>query len=182
MERRPIPGYEGLYEIDKRGNVFSFHGKKTKKLRLKLQKNGYVMVSLNRGRRQKSFYIHRLLMIIFRPREDFSTMYVDHINNVRYDNRLCNLAWVTAAENSNKKTLDGTQLLGVKNVFAKLTDEKVLEIRKLAKKHSYIILSEMFGVTRGTISNIVSHRTWRHLKEETMKKTKKTKKTKKIKK
>jgi len=65
-------------------------------------------------------------------------------------------------ENSADKFLHGTQPLGEKCAAAKLTADKVVEIRK--SRMSQQCLAEIYGVTRSNISMIKSRKTWRHVK------------------
>ena len=58
---------------------------------------GYPRVCVGHG---KTEYVHRLVAKNFIPNPD-NLPYVDHINRVRDDNRVENLRWVTALENSN---------------------------------------------------------------------------------
>lgn len=179
MKRLPIRGYEGLYEVSDKGDIYSLRFDKIKKLSPRINKQGYVSVNLFKNRKTTSYLVHRLVMISFYPDFDHRNFVVDHINNIKWDNRLSNLAWLTSGDNNRKKTLDGTQIQGEKSHFSKLTEEHVLEIRRLAKNTSYTILSEKFGVSKATIFSVVNFRTWTHLKkEEEMKTKKKTKKSK----
>lgn len=62
---------------------------------------------------------------------------------------------------------------GEKNNQAKLTEEKVMEIRKryeeeqikygLKKREAQIKLGHEYGVSRQTISSVVNKRTWKHI-------------------
>jgi plasmid maintenance system antidote protein VapI len=49
------------------------------------------------------------------------------------------------------------------NPGAKLTEEQVQEIRSRRYRHFNYELAEMYGVSRQTISNIVTGRAWNHL-------------------
>ena len=46
------------------------------------------------------FFVHRAVAELFIPNPD-NKPFVDHINTDRYDNRACNLQWVTQKENCN---------------------------------------------------------------------------------
>ena len=66
-------------------------------------KDGYKMVRLfneKTGRKGILVKTHRLVAIAFIPNPD-NKPYIDHINTIRDDNRIENLRWVTAKENSN---------------------------------------------------------------------------------
>lgn len=67
------------------------------------EKDGYRMVRLwNERTGEKGVLIktHRLVAIAFIPNPE-DKPYIDHINTIRDDNRIENLRWVTAKENSN---------------------------------------------------------------------------------
>lgn len=106
---KPIPGYEGLYEISDRGNVRSVgrtviakNGVVMKYRQKPLKqalRNGYLHVSLRKDGKQKSLYTHRLVLQAFvgAPPEGFAGC---HQNGIRTDNRKSNLRWDTQAENN----------------------------------------------------------------------------------
>ena len=49
----------------------------------------------------KYFLIHRLVLEAFNPIEKMEELQVNHLNEIRNDNRLENLEWVTCSENLN---------------------------------------------------------------------------------
>lgn len=50
--------------------------------------------------------IHRLVMKTWKPRDDYASMTVDHLNHNCKDNRLANLEWVTERENLRRAEED----------------------------------------------------------------------------
>ena len=62
-----VKGYEGLYEVDRNGNVYSSVTTKTRrKGQLKPHiKNGYLAVNLFKDGKCKHHYIHRLVAVAF---------------------------------------------------------------------------------------------------------------------
>lgn len=63
-------------------------------------KFGYVLVSLYNENGVHNVYGHRIVASHFIPNPE-NKLYVDHINTIRNDNRVENLRWTDAIENSN---------------------------------------------------------------------------------
>lgn len=99
---KPVQGYEGLYEVSDLGNVKSlvpWHGTNERLLSPGKTK-GHLMVILSKNKEQKHHFVHRLVYEAFNgpiPEE----LQVNHINEVKSDNRLCNLNLMTNKENCN---------------------------------------------------------------------------------
>ena len=80
------------YKIYKNGDVYREWKSKDVLLKLRLH-NGYYVINLCQNGKQKMFYIHRLIAMLFIPNPDVKNT-VDHINRVRTDNRIENLRWL----------------------------------------------------------------------------------------
>ncbi len=90
------------YSISDFGNVYSL---KCKRLLIPaFTYNGYLIVKLinDEGRRYKK-RIHRLVAETWQSMPPAFSLEIDHVNDVRYDNRLNNLEWVTRNENLKRK-------------------------------------------------------------------------------
>lgn len=98
---KDIPGYEGLYQISNLGNVKSV--KKNKLLAKNNNGTGYLYARLSKNSQVKNHYIHRLVAIAFLDNPD-NLPQVNHIDEDKTNNRVDNLEWVTAKENSNHGT------------------------------------------------------------------------------
>lgn len=109
-EWRPIAGYEGEYDVSNYGRVRSrgfvqeaVDGRrilmKPRLLTQQKTKDGYMRVEISRQGKQKRFAVHRLVASAFIPNPDGKPQ-VNHIDSNRSNNRVENLEWVTASENS----------------------------------------------------------------------------------
>lgn len=112
---KDIKNYEGLYQVSNLGRVKSVErtakhssGNGTKTVSERIRKGtldgcGYLTVSLNKEGIKKTHKIHRLVIEMFLDKPDnVNDWHCDHINNVKTDNRLNNLQWLTLAQNIQK--------------------------------------------------------------------------------
>ena len=98
---KDIKGYEGKYQVSNLGNVRSLNWRNTgtvRNLYLKPQNEGYLLVELANKGKTHTFSVHRLVANHFVSgyREG---MVVNHLNEVKTDNRAENLEWCTHREN-----------------------------------------------------------------------------------
>lgn len=84
------------YFINNYGTVYN---KRLKELRKDKTKGGYLRVTLYKNGKPKHFLIHRLVAQAFIPNPK-NLPEVNHIDNNPVNNRVENLAWCTAKENS----------------------------------------------------------------------------------
>ena len=95
MDFVDIEGYEGLYKINRNGDVWTCRNGRVLKPALA---RGYKMIGLHKDGKQKHYKIHRLIMLHFVPNPD-NLRCVDHINRNRQDNRIENLRWSSHRDN-----------------------------------------------------------------------------------
>lgn len=161
-EWRPVFGYEGLYEVSNYGAVRGNRGL----LNPLLGRTGYCRVGLYKDKKQKSFFIHALVLTAFvgnKP-EGFITR---HLDGVRTNNRLDNLRWGTYKENEIDKRNHGTTACGEKIVAGKLTREQAIDILMNTKSHSKTngvkIMARKHNVDRAAVTHIMMGRSWKCL-------------------
>lgn len=107
---KPIPNYEGLYEVSNFGFVRSLdrvtkNGRKIKGKvkRLSKNQNGYLYVCLYKNGARKNCLVHRLVMIAFNG-ESEGGLQINHRNEIKICNILTNLEYVTPKKNTNYGT------------------------------------------------------------------------------
>lgn len=165
-----VPDFDGFYEVSSFGRVRSYRrdgGKADErhaepKMLSPCPSNGYSVVTLRRGGKQRMYRVHSLVLTAFcGPRPDGQESC--HQNGVRSDNRLSNLAWGTHKENMDQRDKHGGTPMGESHGCAKLTERQVLEIRNLADDYTHAELGRRYGVTYHAISFIVAGKKWKHL-------------------
>ena len=112
--------------------------------------NGYKRVSLKTvNGKYKSEYIHRLVCFAFIPNPDHLPQ-VNHKNEVKADNNVLNLEWMSAKDNTNYGTCIERRALAKskKVVQLSLDDEYIAEFRSL------VIAEQETGTNRGNISRV----------------------------
>ena len=105
---KEIKGYEGLYEVSNRGNVKSLKRKNRLNeilLKIHLSTAGYPQVLLTKQGKSKTHQVHQLMAIAFLNHiPNGNRTVVDHIDNVRTNNKLENLQLISHRNNSSKDT------------------------------------------------------------------------------
>ena len=91
---REVPGFP-KYLVSDLGNIKSIKGKESKK---HINQFGYHNVNILDDKNSwRCVRVHRLVMLAFVGE---SAMDVDHLNEIKTDNRLCNLEYVSERENT----------------------------------------------------------------------------------
>lgn len=133
---KPIVGYEDAYKISPKGEIYSEHLKDFLKPSSNSQVE-YLQVSLWKGNKGTSFYVHRLVAIHFIP-NPLGLPEVNHIDGNRLNNDVTNLEWVTSSGNSIHAVKTG-----LRTYTNRLTKEEFHEcLLSVIEGESYQSLSE----------------------------------------
>ena len=100
---KDVKGYEGMYCVSNFGRVKSFKRKKAMILKPFYNMDGYLNVELRDSKSRKTISVHRLVAIAFVP-NPLNKPQVNHIDEVKTNNNISNLEWVTQKENMNHGT------------------------------------------------------------------------------
>jgi hypothetical protein len=179
----PIPGFTG-YDVSDQGRVRSYwrrSGKGSRRNELWKPSSSpqrilkprvirkYPTVCLSRFgnlllKKQRIEKVHRLVLITFvgpcPPGHEGC-----HKDGVPAHCSLENLEWGTKSKNALDKFKHGySSPKGVHNGRRKLSNEEVLEIRKLyGHGHLQIDIAKMFNIGVPNVSHIVNRKTWTHI-------------------
>lgn len=170
-----VPGYEGLYEVSNKGNVKSLRrGKLMKKF---ISNVGYEIISLIKDGKQKTFYVHRLVALVFIP-NPLNLPEINHKDEIKINNCVDNLEWCDRKYNLNYgnygSNLSKTLLeVGINRKPVACYNKKTGE---LIKTYSSITEAEKeLGLSRGAIGKALSGRrktaggfVWKYNKHYTM--------------
>ena len=123
--------------------------------------NGYKVVNIRNGETKIQCRVHRIIWIAAHGIIQDGYV-VDHINNDKQDNRLCNLQLLTPQENSQKAKNDGLYKIHDKAGQAIITDEIHDLIQFVYKTNDCSIrqLSSIFGLSKSRIHQIIHDEPW----------------------
>ena len=127
LNRVAVKGFEGLYEVDSSGRVFSIIGnahRRKRELKQYSNENGYLKVNLYdlEGKCKKK-YVHRLVAEAFLLNSEEKAN-VNHIDCNVKNNRVENLEWCTQSENILHAVKLGRHVNNIAKFNAKRGDAK----------------------------------------------------------
>jgi len=136
---RKVVGYEEHYEVSSLGRVRSLdrvtcnrRGSFTRKGRVlngTVDLHGYKIVGLRLKNKGKTFKVHQLVAITFLGHKpDGHKIVVDHINNIKTDNRLENLQLISARENTSKDRKGSSKYTGVSLIKSRGKWQSMIQI------------------------------------------------------
>jgi hypothetical protein len=166
---RPIPGYEGIYEIRPGrdgGAVRRIAGGKgavadrVLKLQLSDKHDRYLVVTLYKNGRKRRHKMHHLLLTTFKGRRLVGQI-GRHLDDNKQNHALDNLAWGTKRDNTADAIRNGAMPRGLSNGRAKLAPHQVAYIRR--SKLGPRALGRKYGVSHSTIRNAKDGTNWAHI-------------------
>ena len=140
---KDITGYEGLYMISNKGNVYSVRRRDSRGIKCggrilkpRYSGNGYLQVDLRNNGKRKTKYIHRLVTEAFIPNPE-SLPQINHIDEVKDNNNVENLEWCDSMYNNNYGTKIERLSKKVKAVNAKTGETITFNSTAEAERKGY---------------------------------------------
>lgn len=160
---RPVVGFEETHEVSSEGQVRSLERrfvdskgrdrpKAARVLRPTCKSNGYLHVTLNHNKRQKTLHVHRMVLEAFVGPcpEGHEAL---HRDGDKGNNRLSNLRWGTHLDNCADRTRHGTS-------GSVLSLPMAREILALKGKVRQVDIAAQFGVSQALVSQIHRGKVW----------------------
>lgn len=130
----PLKEISGRYEVSNYGRIRKTTNQKIRKLTD--NGRGYLyFTSRTSKNHKKNYYIHRCVLLAFKPVENHLDLEVNHIDFNRNNNSLSNLEWITPVDNKNYSRKNNRFILANKQQSERL---KNLSNKK---KHPFQTLS-----------------------------------------
>lgn len=158
---KDIYGCNGNYQVSNLGNVRSKSRGKWVIMKPTCAGKGYSYINIG----EKNLTVHRLVASAFIPNPE-GKLYVDHINNIKTDNRVENLQWVTPKENSEKyfASYESRKITGGNHYNARMTNEQVIEYRmRYNLGESIVSLATEAGVHYETMRYAIKGKTFKKI-------------------
>lgn len=143
-----------MIQVSSLGNIRSFRkNPKGQLLKHRSDKEGYRVISI-RDRKNNNvsvnLKVHRMVAEVFLDNSD-NLPYVNHINGIKHDNRVCNLEWCSASHNR----VEALRLGLAKHYTIRLTNK----ITKESKVYnSYKEIAEAFDVSISGVQSMVQRK------------------------
>jgi len=109
-----IPNFP-KYKLNKKTNKV-FNLKNIKYMKTHLDKDGYVVITLNNEIKDRPYGLHRIVYSAHNPTEDISLFQIDHINCDKTNNNIDNLRTATNSQNQMNTKTPKNNKLGYKNI------------------------------------------------------------------
>ena len=171
--RKPIKGFEGIYEVSEEGEIISLgrelktpttkYISKERKTKGYKTKRGYFVFDF-RSNGGKCKLVHRVVAEAFIPNPENKPQ-INHKNGIKTDNRVCNLEWCDNSENQIHAFANGFQKGNFNHPNSKLKYEDVIFIKNNYEKgvlgKGVRCLAKKFNVSVKTIQQIINGKSYK---------------------
>ena len=171
MEKwKPIPGYEGYYEVSNMGRFKAVEREITRNNGVKVhykerlvkldyaKKDGYPIVHLSRDGKPHAYSAHRIVAECYVPNPR-GCRFINHKDGDKINCAAENLEWVTASENARHcYRVLGRRPPRLGTCGTRFSRDEIISIREDSRPVKEI--AEQYGVSTRSIYNIKSRKTY----------------------
>jgi len=171
-----IEGYEGLYEINRLGQIrrigrAAINGKGRgggarigRLIKALPTKKGYLAVQLWKDGKMRRFQLHVLVARAFLGQAPTGTE-VNHRDGDKHNPAANNLEYLSHSENMKHAYRNGLYPSGANHHWARLTAAQVNEIRQIQSsgKMGCRKLARLYGISKSAVQLIVRRENWAHV-------------------
>ena len=153
-----VVGYEGLYKINKNGDVWGCKSKKILSAPLtgRDENSLYHRLGLSKDGKRKSYYIHQLLGKNFIPNPN-NYREIDHIDGNKTNNALENLRWASWELNQQNKPKMAANKSGYKNISSN-TNQAGNEYWIIKIQYNMTLFHKLYNKEDFTLEQIIAIR------------------------
>lgn len=156
----PIPGWPS-YEASSLGRIRRRGANTSEPRKPYAGKWGHLWLCMRDGGRRRCVSVHRLVALAFHGLPPSPRHEAAHNDGDATNNRPENVRWATRSENERDKVRHGRSNRGERQHMARLTAERVVEIRSLlCSGASQSEIAARFSVARTTVQSIANGRSW----------------------
>jgi len=168
---KEIPGHDGRYSINEKGQVWSALSSKILSQHLDSQKKYLQSLMMVVGRKAGlPRYIHKLVAFTWLdlPPGEIGTKRgqycVNHKDGNKMNNHVSNLEWITCDDNTRHAWQQGLNTqIGETSTSSKLSSKQVRSIRlRLINGESSGYIADEYSVSKGCIEKLRMYSNWKH--------------------
>lgn len=168
-EWKDVPRFEGLYEASRNGEIKSKkrYGTPGGILKQYVDRKGYLKVVLYKNNIPHYMTVHQIVAQTFIPNPENKET-VNHINNIKTDNRVENLEWCTIKENlmhSHKQHRQRINAVPILAINKKTGKQKRFFSQHEAARQLHVCQTDISKIIRKAIER-TSIKDWEFYKDE----------------
>lgn len=153
---KDVAGYENLYRVSNMGRIASIrYGFKV--MALVRNPTGYLQIGFRVNNKITRKLVHVIVADAFLEKCENCTQ-VDHINNVKYDNRVENLKWISRSDNMKNNYSRGTTTIEKLKSKGKKIELFDRHGNSMGIFPNIRVAAEFIGVNHGNLSAIASNK------------------------
>lgn len=160
----PVPNHDGYY-ASADGRIMSMKRGSPFIMKQMAAKDGHLYVFMYGHGKMKKVWVHRAVLSAYRGHEE-KDLECRHLDDDPTHNFVENLEWGDRLQNVGDKRRNGGMPVGEKSGTHKLTEQQVIEIRRLHGKESLRSIAKRYGVSHTCVRRAALGIKWGYIQQE----------------